>query len=192
MKKRKSVVVAFLLVAALLLGVGYAALTDTLTIAGQANVTTGKAEEELNLDVYFDKDQAKAFSTTGTSGIADTASVLADPDRASFTVNSLALANEIATFTFVVVNDGNHEATLSTPSITIRDLIADGTDVETDNDGVFEVDTSWDNPILEAATDAEHPGTATLTVTVKLYDVGTNPEHAITGYFDITFTATAE
>ena len=189
MKKRKSVVVAFLLIATLLLGVGYAALTDTLTIAGQANITTGKAEEELNHDIFFasaDKD-----TTTGTSGVLDTASVLADNDRASFTVNSLALGGETATFKFVVHNKSNHEAALSTPTITIRDLIADGTDVDTDNDNVFKVTTSWDDATLEAATDDSNPGTATLTVTVTLYEAGTNPEHAITGFFDITFTATA-
>ena len=190
MKKRKSVVVAFLLIATLLLGVGYAALTDTLTISGQANVGTGKAEEELNNDIFFYS--ATATSTSGTSDLADTASVLADKDRASFTVNSLALGGETATFTFVVHNTGNHEATLSTPTVTIRDLIADGTDVDTDSDNVFTVTTSWDDATLEAATNSgSTPGAATLTVTVTLYEEGTNPEYAITGFFDITFTATA-
>ena len=189
MKKRKSVVVAFLLIATLLLGVGYAALTDTLTISGRANITTGKAEEELNKDIFFYS--AAATSTDGTSDVADTASVLTDNDRASFTVNSLALGGETATFTFVVHNTGNHEAALSTPTITIRDLIADGTDVDTDSDNVFTVTTSWDDATLEAETDESTPGTATLTVTVTLYEEGINPEHAITGFFDITFTATA-
>ena len=191
MKNRKTVVVAFLLIATLLLGVGYAALNDTLTIAGQANVTTGKAEDALNEDVYFYS--ATASSTTGTSGVADTASVLQDNDRASFTVHSLALGGEIATFEFVVYNESNHEVALSTPTISIRDLIADGTDVETDNDNVFTVTTSWDTTTMAPATpgDPVTPSQAILTVTVKLYDVGTNPENAITGYFDIAFNATA-
>ena len=189
MKNRKTVVVAFLLVATLLLGVGYAALTDTLTIAGQANITTGKAEEALNEDVFFYS--AAPADTTGTSGVADTASVLNDNDRASFTVNSLALGGETATFTFVVHNKSNHDVTLSTPNVSIRDLIENGEDVDSDNDNVFTVTTSWASTTLPAATDAENPGTATLTVTVKLLNEGTNPEYAITGYFDINFTATA-
>lgn len=190
MKNRKIVVVAFLLIAVLLLGVGYAALTDTLTIAGQGNVNTDKAQEKLNDDVYFTL--AKAESTTGTSGVADTASILADNDRASFTANSLALGGETATFTFVVSNYSNHEVTLGGVTASIRDLIADGTDVETDGDNVFTVNTSWSSTTLPAATDAEHPGTATLTVTVKLYEAGKNPEYPITGWFDLTFTATAQ
>lgn len=190
MKNRKIVVVAFLLIAVLLLAVGYAALTDTLTIAGQGNVNTDKSQEELNEDVYFTL--AKAEGTTGTSGVADTASILTDNDRASFTVNSLALGGETATFTFVVSNYSNHEVTLSDVAASIRDLIADGTDVETDNDNVFTVNTSWSSATLPAATDAEHPGTATLTVTVTLYQADKNPEYAVTGWFDLTFTATAQ
>lgn len=189
MKNRKSVVVAFLLIAALLLGVGYAALTDTLTIAGQANVGTGEAEKELNEDVYFKRATAK--TTTGTSGLADTASVLTDNDRASFTVNSLALGGQIATFEFVVYNESNHEVKLSVPTISVRDLIADGVDSETDNDNVFTV-TCWDHEVNLPAASGTTPGEATITVTVQLYEDGINPENAITGYFDITFTATAE
>ncbi|MBQ9807104.1 MAG: hypothetical protein IJW49_11455 [Clostridia bacterium] len=190
MKNRKTVVVAFLLIATLLLGVGYAALNDTLTVAGQANVTTGKAEDALNEDVYFYS--ATATSTTGTSGSANTASILQDNDRASFTVHSLALGGETATFTFVIYNESNHEVTLSTPTVTIRDLIADGVDVETDNDNVFTVETAYSSTTLPAATDASTPGQATLTVTVTLYEAGMNPENAITGYFDIAFNATAQ
>ena len=56
MKNRRNVVVAFLVCAVMLLGVGYAALTDTLTIAGQANVGTGKAEEALGRPLRCDAD----------------------------------------------------------------------------------------------------------------------------------------
>ena len=53
MKNRKTVVVAFLLCAVLLLGVGYAALSDTLDITGSADVNQSAAEEAFNEDVYF-------------------------------------------------------------------------------------------------------------------------------------------
>jgi hypothetical protein len=43
MKNRKIVVVAFLLVATMLLGVGYAALTDELTITGSLKTDTTAA-----------------------------------------------------------------------------------------------------------------------------------------------------
>ena len=53
MKNRKSIVVAFLLVAVMLLGVGYAALTDILDITGSADINQSAAEEAFNEDVYF-------------------------------------------------------------------------------------------------------------------------------------------
>ena len=189
MKNRKTVVVAFLLLAVMLLGVGYAALTDTLTIAGQANVTTGKAEEELNEDVYFVL--AEAATSNGTSGVGDTASILQDNDRASFTVNSLALGGETATFEFTVKNESNHEVTLSYPTITIRDLIQDGTDVDSTDSGVFTVEMAWADANGDKTATLAAGGEKILTVTVTLYEAGTNPEYAITGYFDLTFNATA-
>jgi hypothetical protein len=53
MKNRKTVVMAFLLVAVMLLSVGYAALTDVLDITGSADVNQSAAEEAFNEDIYF-------------------------------------------------------------------------------------------------------------------------------------------
>ena len=119
MKNRKTIIVAFMLLACMLLGVGYAALTDTLTIAGQANVTTGESSDEFKEDIYFKSANATA---------PDTATVLTDNNRASFTVNSLSLDGDTATFTFVIANESEHNATVAITATTIRDLIADGAD----------------------------------------------------------------
>lgn len=196
MKNRKTVVVAFLLVAVLLLGVGYAALTDALNINGRANVTTGKAEEALNEDVYFSAAEAVAAAdddpTKGTSGLANTATILTDIDRASFTVNSLALGGEKATFKFTVKNDSNHEVTLSYPTVTITDLIGDGEDDASTDSGVFTVEMAWEGANAGETATLGAESTKVLVVTVTLYQAGTNPEYPVTGVFDINFTATAD
>ena len=184
MKNRRIVIIAFVLVAALALGVGYANLSDTLTIAGQANVKTDAASAEFAADVYFKTAEAT------TSG--DTASILTDKNRASFTVNSLSLKGQTATFTFVIANESNHDATVKVTSISIKDTISDGEDAD-DNDNLFKVTT--DVPVvgvaLAAATDPTQPqdtaGTATIVVTVELDTEPTNP---ITGTFDIYIDVT--
>ena len=83
MKNRKTIVVAFLLVAAMLLGVGYAALTDTLTIIGNAHIDVDTANKTFDEKVYFS--DAEATSSTGTGTKDDVAAF--NDDDATFTAN---------------------------------------------------------------------------------------------------------
>ena len=109
MKNRRNVVVAFMLVAVMLLSIGYAALTDTLDITGSADVNQSAAEEAFNEDIYF---SAAVANQTG-----NTASVNSDNnDKASFTAKTLKGAGDKATFTFVITNDGDVDAEV-TPKI---------------------------------------------------------------------------
>ncbi|MBO5270056.1 MAG: hypothetical protein J6B77_04670, partial [Clostridia bacterium] len=90
MKNRKTVVVAFLLLAVMLLGVGYAALTDVLDITGSADVNQSAAEEAFNEDIFF--------SAAVANDAGNTASVNADNnDKASFTANNLKGKGDKAT-----------------------------------------------------------------------------------------------
>ena len=52
MKNRKGLI-SLMLVAVLLLGIGYAALSDTLDITGSADVNQSAAEEAFNEDIFF-------------------------------------------------------------------------------------------------------------------------------------------
>ena len=45
MKRRRNVIISLLLVAALALGIGYAAVTDVLDITGSADVSAAQVEE---------------------------------------------------------------------------------------------------------------------------------------------------
>ena len=186
MKNRKLVVVAFLLVSVMLLGVGYAALTDVLTISGQGNFSTSAADNQFKEDVYF------SAAVANVSG--DTATILSDNNRASFTCNSVALVGDTATFTFTVTNESAHDAVITVKSISIRDIIADGVDTDEDNDGIFDVRTNVGAGVdLPAATGTtvDTYGTATFIVTVELRGVdGVNPTVAVTGIFDIILDVT--
>lgn len=117
MKNRKSVIVAFLLVAAMLLGVGYAALSDDLYVNGTLNLDAAQLEDTFDKEVYFTDE---GMSTTGNSGVADSISIGADAngdanDKVTFVVNSLKAVNEVATFTFKIQNDNDFIVT-ATPA----------------------------------------------------------------------------
>ena len=104
MRNRKAVIVSFVLVAVMLMAVGFAALTDNLVIGGEATANTSKAQEKWEEDIYFV--DADATATTGNSGIADEASVGAsEKDHANYKVKSLSAKGEKATFVFTIQND---------------------------------------------------------------------------------------
>ena len=109
MKNRKFVVVAFLVLAAMLLGVGYAALTDTLTIIGNAHIDIDVANKTFDERIYFSA--SEATSSTGTGTTADVVSHTADD--ATFTANKLATVGEKSVFTFTIKNDSNVDAVIS-------------------------------------------------------------------------------
>ena len=165
MKNRKRVVVAFLLVAVMLMSVGYAALTDVLDITGSADVNKSAAEDAYNADIYF---TAAVANQTG-----NTASVNSDNnDKASFTANTLQGAGDTATFTFTITNDGDLDA-IVTPSISSNT-----------NETYFSVSSDWNGQPKTLAAGQ----TLTYTVTVTLKET---PTDTISGSFIIELTAVA-
>ena len=180
MKNRKFVVVAFLLVAVLLLGVGYAALTDTLDVTGSADVNLSELNNEFNHDVYFVGAEHK--------NDGDTTSINKDNnDKVSFTVNSLKSKGDTAVFTYTIANIGPHEVTV-TPKIA-----ANGGNTNTE---YFEISSDWNGQpkILAAAPGTKDgegnpiPSKITYEVTVKLLK---DPTVQVSGSFIIELTATA-
>ena len=103
MKKRRIVIVAFVLVAAIALGIGYAELTDTLTVIGNAAIDMNAAGTTFDTNVKFTA--AEAVSSTGTGSQADTASFTADD--ATYSVHKLAVKGEKSVFKFTVTNSSN-------------------------------------------------------------------------------------
>lgn len=180
MKNRKFVVVAFLLVAVLLLGVGYAALTDTLDVTGSADVNLSELNNEFNHDVYFLK--AESDVTANTTSINKD-----NNDKVSFTVNTLKAKGDKAVFTYTIANIGPHDVTI-TPKIA-----ANGGNTNTE---YFSISSNWDGqPKTLAAADGTvdgegnpNPSTITYVVTVELLK---DPTVQVSGSFIIELTATA-
>ena len=166
MKNRKSIVVAFMLFAVMLLGVGYAALSDTLDITGSADVNQSAAEEAFNEDIYF--------SAAVANEAGNTASVNADNnDKASFTVNTLKGKNDKATFTFTIKNTGDVDAAI-TPKLNAT--------LGNTNPEYFDVSSDWDGATKTLAAGGE----ITYTVTVELIKT---PTTTIAGSFLIELEA---
>lgn len=166
MKNRKIVIVAFLLVAMMLLGVGYAALTDVLDITGSADVNQSAAEAEFDLDIYFTDAEA--------NDAGNTASVNADNnDKASFTAKNLAEKNDTATFTFTITNQSDLDAVV-TPSISSNT-----------KEDYFALSSDWAGQPQTLASGE----TKTYTVTVELT---ATPTETISGSFIIELTAVAD
>ena len=179
MKNRRSVIIAFLLCASILVGVGYATVTDVLDITGSVDVTKEGAQEAFNHDVYFAESVTvgpTVVNGTSKDGAAsgNTSSRNADnPDKVSFTVNSLQGKDDTATFTYTIVNAGDVDATV-TPSISSNT-----------NEEYFDISSSWNGQAqsLAAGTQIDY----TITVTLKK-----TPEDVIAGSFIIELTATSD
>lgn len=104
MKKRRTVIVAFLLLAVMTIGIGYAAIVDTLDITGTADLSTSNA---FDANIFFSN--AVADGQTG-----NTAKVNDDNnDKASFSAASMIKEGDTAVFTFTIQNDNNRDAKIT-------------------------------------------------------------------------------
>ncbi len=181
MKNRKRVVVAFLLVAVLCLGIGYAALTDTLTISGTFgvqvdNVNNPGAASEWDEDIYFSAVTQINCSNTGASDEAKscTPQISSDKDTitATIPVGALFVKDDTVTFTATVKNDNpNYVATLK------------NIDIHCDYPTYFAVTTD----LLEGTTVDANGGTKDIVVTIKIKQ--TPPDTVSNVSFSIQFNA---
>ena len=169
MKNRRNVVVAFLVVAVMLLGIGYAALTDVLDITGSVDVNQNAAQNEFDQDIYFSKADANQAGNT--------ASVNADNnDKASFSAKTLQLKGEKVTFTFTIKNDGELDA-MVTPKLNAT--------LGNTNPEYFNITSDWAGQGKVLAAHSE----ITYTITVELIKI---PTDAVTGSFLVELTAVAD
>ena len=131
MKNRKVIVTAFLLVAVMILGVGYAAVSDTLNFSGDAMISDGQVQHEFDADVkivavsednvtwidYADSiveiERTNDLIVNIIDGAGDNVQ-----DQADFQIYNLTDAGETQTIWFKVQNDSAHEATLTGTAIT--------------------------------------------------------------------------
>ena len=101
MKKNKGIKIGIIL-AVLVLGVAYAAITSTLTVGGSTSVKGDSTNFSNN--VIF-------ASATGTTGSTDTIST--DKHSITFTTAELKAVGDEATLTYTIKNTSNYGASIS-------------------------------------------------------------------------------
>lgn len=168
MNKRRSIIATFLIVALLTVGIGYAALSDTLSVTGSASFAQADAVETFDGDIYFSKALGDASRVTAAID-AD------DKDKATITVlpNILKQVGDEVIVTLTIKSESDLNVQI-TPTISE----AEGASVNTD---YFSVTTG-------AAQTLVAGGTLDYTITIKL--IKTNATNAdITSNFVVTFQA---
>ena len=178
MKNRKIVLIAFLLVATLVVGIGYANITSSIAVVGTSRVT----EDNSNLKVVFTgtpsvKSEA-GYITAVTASIAQ-----GDyPTTATFQTENFKKAGDKAEVVFTIQNKSNGlDAVIEDADAVITVKKTTGGDVLTASE-YFRI------TVVHAAHELRVNDTTTVTVTIELLKT---PTEGITIEYTITNTVTA-
>lgn len=190
MKNRKVIVTAFLLVAVMLLGIGYAAVSDTLNFGGDATISGDQAQHEFDVDVRIEavSETNSGYVPYDAAGpeinIPDdiTVDIMGSGDNeqdvVDFQIFNLSDAGDTQVIWFKVVNDSTHDANLTGSTIT-----ENGThDYFDSNYVIYAADGSTVTTVLPANGEV----LVKLTITVKA-----TPTELYQGNFSFVITAEA-
>ena len=153
MKNRKTILIAFLVCACIVVGVGYANLTDDLTITGKGQLSYENANEEFKKDVYF----SEVVSRTNCTAVIDAT----DPDKDKIaitiddTTSAMAVQGNTATAVLKIANATTDEVTVTVTSPT--NATSDYFDIKIEGGDTFTIEpgTNVDgsiNPFLKDIT----------------------------------------
>ena len=145
MKNRKVIVTAFLLIAVMIVGVGYAAVSDTLFFNGSAHITGDQAQAEFDIDVVISDVAVHAVNTgadattpaswtpfqaggnveidkASEDGVSAIVNIIDDAgteyqDQASFQLSGLTDANDYQVIWFKITNGSAHDAALTVSTV---------------------------------------------------------------------------
>lgn len=172
LKKRRIVVAAFLVVAILALGIGYAAVSTTLDFMGTASVSTAATENVLNADVVFTA--AEAVASNG--GTTSTAVLAMNDKRISFEAKDFAAIGDKVTIVGTIKNKGDADYNVSiTPRLVAPATTNDYFDIayafvddDTDTTNIIEKESTRDYELVITLKKMPTDTTITLTVTLEL------------------------
>ncbi len=115
MKNKKFMIIAFVLVSSVLIGVGYAALTDTLTINGDLEFSAQAVNDAFNDDVYFTAVSISSADAVGGAINPNDAAKLSasinanDPDKITFNAKKMwEQIDQTVTIVATVTNTGTN------------------------------------------------------------------------------------
>ena len=149
MKKRNTTIFAFLLLAAVGMGVGYAALTDNLTLNGTVGANKTVADTQWDEDIYFSAASIK--SQTDGSVATLTHNIGTNTDALILDLSGMTLKGETVVIQVTVKNDNvDYDANLITTTaftsttaaaddFTISSTFNDTIDIEASNSYTFEI-----------------------------------------------------
>lgn len=190
MKNRKVIVTAFLLVAVMLLGIGYAAVSDTLNFGGDATISGDQAQHEFDVDVRIAavSETNSGYVSYNPAGpeidIPDdiTVDIMGSGDNeqdvVDFQIFNLSDAGDTQVIWFKVTNTSAHDANLTGSTIT-----ENGTHDYFDSSYViYAADGSTETTVLPANSEV----LVKLTITVKA-----TPTELYQGNFSFVITAEA-
>lgn len=180
MKNRRLAIVTFMLVAILLLGVGYAAVSRQLQISGTAHISAVTLSE---FDVTFTDATSQTptdFNANGTVPTATTNTIESGGHEVTLTVGNFETVGDKLVLTYEVtysqVKQGIH-AHLSVPSIVITN-----TTNSSDQTKYFSANAAFDTSVL-----TEDSPSTELILTIDLIAVPTEAT-----FISITVTFSAE
>lgn len=106
MKNRRIAIASFLLIAVLVMGIGFAAVADNLNIGGSARANSSQTATVFDEKVYFSA--ATKVAGNGSSGETDSIEITgAQKDDITFRVYSLALVDQYTQFKITIKNESN-------------------------------------------------------------------------------------
>lgn len=171
--KKRTLVISVLLVAALALGIGYAALSDTLAINGTIKSDGATMNDNFDGLVYFTNG---TVTNEPAAHITATVSAAYGGDEASYSIEGLTVVGDKVEMAFVIRNDYSE-------NVWVTIATHDHNDVEN-----LEITNNYEGPIeIE-----KNGGTHTFTITVELLSLTSETidlTHNIT--FDVSDVAPA-
>ena len=168
--KRRNIILTFAIIALLLIGVGYAALTDTLTIGGTVNTTVAPFEVE-----FFS-------ATTVTENNGSTAKISDDKHTLTLEVKGLQNAGQTVTF----------EVKISNPSTEFAaELNSIALELEGEQAGNFEISNTFAAQTGDDALAGNNAEQYAFTITVTLKTVP-NTEEGFSANITGTISASAK
>lgn len=163
MKKRRTLIISLLLIAALALGIGYAATSGTLEISGEATTNEQSFNVVFTKAKLVEKTTTAKASTAGGAELTTEGTDLGNRQIVQLDVSELKNAGDYVTVEFTVENHNEFPMYISKNNIEISGF--DGSPFKTPN-----VELAQDVVKLEAVGADNDADTTTVTITFQIGD----------------------
>ena len=144
MKKRNTTIFAFLLLAAVGMGVGYAAFSQPFSVGGTIKVNTSEAEQEFQKEIIFSAASAETDKADANkANVSESITLDAAKHIATLEVANLQAKGDICTVQLTVENNSDLPAVISGYTltdtadtslfkITVQDTLKNGATIDAD------------------------------------------------------------